>query len=159
MQLREGEQILKIFYPHVTPFVFYMLKVFVGIIPLFVFLFLVSFAIPKKWQIIGHTVLGIIFVLVVIYKSLVYWLDRLIVTNLRIVHVEWRHLTVRDEAEARIEDIQDIQTQEKGILSYFRIFDYGIIRMDTASSYTTIEFKNAPDPEGIRRFIYNVRNQ
>lgn len=101
----------------------------------------------------------IFFILVVLYKSLVYWLDRLVITDQRIVHVEWRNLAVRDEAEVRLRDIQDILTQEKGLLSYFKIFDYGTIRMDTASAYVALQFKNAPDPEGIRRFIYHVRNQ
>lgn len=159
MQIREGERILKIFYPHYTPFVFYMIKVLFGIIPLFVFLYILSFFISTKWYVIGNIVLVILFILVIIYKSLVYWLDRMVITNQRIVHVEWRNLAVRDEAEVRLQDIQDILTQEKGLLSYFKIFDYGTIRMDTASAYVALKFKNAPDPEGIRRFIYHVRNQ
>ncbi len=159
MQIREGEQVLKIFYPHYTPFVFYMLKVLLGILPLFLFLYFLSFFISTKWYVIGNLLLVLLFIIVVLYKSLVYWLDRLVITNQRIVHVEWRNLAVRDEAEIRLQDIQDILTQEKGLLSYFKIFDYGTIRMDTASAYVALQFKNAPDPEGIRRFIYHVRNQ
>ncbi len=131
----------------------------VGIIPLFMVLFVLKYLFSGMWYFIIYVLLIIIFALVVSYMSLMYWLDRLVVTNLRIVHVDWKHLTSRNESEAMLSDIQDIQTEEKGFLSYFKFFDYGTIRMDTASSYTTIEFKNAPDPEGIRRFIYQVRSQ
>jgi len=50
-------------------------------------------------------------------------------------------------------------TAEKGLLSYFSFFDYGQIRIDTASSHTTLTFEDAPNPEGIRQFIYHVRHQ
>jgi hypothetical protein len=159
MNIREGERILKIFYPHVTPFIFYILKAMLGVVPLFLFLFVFSFVFSSAWYFFIHIVLILLFGVIVGYMSLIYWLDRLVITNRRIVHIDWKNLTSRNESEALIADIQDVQTEEKGILSYFRSFDYGTIRMDTASSYTTIEFKNAPDPEGIRRYIYKIRNQ
>ena len=75
------------------------------------------------------------------------------------VYIDWEYLTVRNEAEALLNDIQDVQTEEKGLLSFFWIFDYGTLRLDTASSYVTIEFFDAPDPEGIRKFIYHIKTQ
>ncbi len=33
------------------------------------------------------------------------------------------------------------------------MFDYGVLRLETASSKTTIIFTEAPDPEGIKRFV------
>jgi hypothetical protein len=98
-----------------------------------------------------------LFALIIVYVALIYWLDKLIITNHRIIYIDWKYLTVRDESEALLNDIQDIQTEEKGILSTFAIFDYGLLRLDTASSYITIEFFQAPDPEGIRKFIYHVK--
>ena len=106
----------------------------------------------------ANLVVFLIFSLVIVYLSLIYWLDKLIVTNLRVVHVDWKYLTVRDEQEALLEDIQDVKTHELGFLSYFRVFDYGRIKIDTASSHVTLEFIDSPDPEGIRRYIYHVRN-
>ena len=55
--------------------------------------------------------------------------------------------------EALLYDIQDIHTQEKGVLSALYLFDYGVIRLETASSKTTIVFTEAPDPEGIKTFL------
>ncbi len=98
-----------------------------------------------------------VFSLVVIYQAIIFWLDRLVVTNMRIYQIDWKYLTVRSESEAMLSDIQDVRTAEKGVLSYFKILDYGMIRVETASSHVTLLFEDAPNPEGIRQFIYSVR--
>ncbi len=94
-----------------------------------------------------------------IFVALDYWLDKLVVTNQRIILINWQTLLARNESEAFLHDIQDIQTKEKGFLANFKIFDYGLFKLETASSQVTIMFDNAPDPEGIRRFVYHLRSQ
>lgn len=159
MQLREGERIVKVFHHHPTPFVFDVLKVIVGTFPFFLLLFLFESVLSTYWYVILHLVVFGLFSLVILYVSLIYWLDKLIITDARIIHIDWKYLTVRDEAEALLKDIQDIQTEEKGILSMFWIFDYGLLRLDTPSSYVTIEFKDAPDPENVRKYIFSLKQQ
>lgn len=159
MKLSEGEQILRIFHHHPTPFFFAISKVILGSFPFIFLIFLFKATMSDSVFLIANVVLLVIFSLVIIYVSLIYWLDKLVITNLRIVNVDWKYLTVRNEAEAMLVDIQDVLTYEKGWLSYFKAFDYGTLKLDTASSYTTLEFFNAPAPEEIRRFIYHVRNQ
>jgi len=159
MELREGEQILKIYHHHPTPFVFQILKAVLATLPFFFLLFILQTAFSSSAYVIAHLLVFAVFSLLVVYLSLIYWLDKLVITNLRIIHVDWKYLTIRDEAEALLDDIQDILTAEKGLLSYFSFFDYGQIRIDTASSHTTLTFEDAPNPEGIRQFIYHVRHQ
>jgi len=158
MDLREGEHVLKVYHHHPTPFVFDILKVIFGSFPFFFMLYLFSGIMSTKWFVIAHFIVFGIFALVIVYVSLIYWLDKLVITNKRVVFIDWKYLTVRDEAEAELDDIQDIQTEEKGLLSAFWVLDYGMLRLDTASSYITMEFPQAPDPEGIRMFLYHVRN-
>lgn len=57
-----------------------------------------------------------------------------------------------------LNDIQDIKTSEKGLISYIPFLDYGTFALETASAKTTILFEQAPDPEGIRQYIYHVRS-
>jgi hypothetical protein len=158
MQLREGERIIKVVHHHPTPFVLDVLKVILGSFPFFLMLFLFSPVLSTKWAVILHLMVFVLFTLVLIYISLIYWLDKVIITNDRIIHIDWKYLTVRDESEAFLKDIQDVQTEEKGILSRFWIFDYGLLRLDTPSSYVTIEFKDAPDPENVRQYIFSMKN-
>jgi hypothetical protein len=159
MQLREGEQIVKVFHHHPTPFVFDVLKVILGSFPFFLLLFLFTPILSLKWAVILYLMVFALFTLVLIYVALIYWLDKLIITNQRIIHIDWKYLTVRDESEAFLKDIQDVQTEEKGILSRFWVFDYGLLRLDTPSSYVTIEFLDAPDPENIRKHIFSLKQQ
>lgn len=157
MHLREGEQILKIYRHHPTPFVWQILVAIFGTLPFYLVLFLLQGSFSSGTFIIINLVILLVFALVVTYISLVYWLDKFIITNQRIVFVDWRLLSERDEAETFFHEIQEITTKEKGVFSYFRAFDYGNIAIETASAHVVIEFPNAPDPEGIRRYIYHIR--
>jgi len=105
----------------------------------------------------AHVIIIAIFTLILIYQSLIYWLDRLVITNQRIVHIDWKYLTVRDEHETELHDIQDISTKERGVLATFKVFDYGTFTVQTASRTSIIEFENAPDPEGIRQYVYTIK--
>ncbi len=159
MDLREGEEILRIYHHHPTPFVYDMLKVFVGAFPFFFLSYFFQSSLTTTQFFSLQVGIFVLFSLVIIYVSLIYWLDKLVITSERVVFINWRYLTIKDEAEAYIDDIQDIQTEENGVLASLWLFDYGMLRLDTASSYITIEFSEAPDPEEIRRFIYHLKKQ
>ena len=157
MELREGEKILKIYHHHPTPFVVDLLKIVAGSFPFFLLLYLFGSTMSIKAYIIAHLIVIGLFTLILIYQALVYWLDRLVITSQRIIHVDWKYLTKRDEYEAELNDIQDISTKEKGILAVFWMLDYGTFTLQTASHTSIIEFTEAPDPEGIRQFIYSIK--
>lgn len=157
MHLREGEQILKIYRHHPTPFVGQILVAILGTLPFYLVLFLMQESFSSQTFFIINLVILLVFGIVVAYISLVYWLDKFIITNQRIVFVDWRLLSERDEAETFFHEIQEITTREKGVFAYFSAFDYGSIAIETASAHVVIEFPNAPDPEGIRRYIYHIR--
>ncbi len=159
MELREGENILRIYHHHPTPYLFFVLKILTATFPFFLLLFILQNAISTKWYVLGHVIVLGFFAIVIAYYSLVYWLDKLVITNQRIIYVNWQYITVRNESEASLNDIQDIESHENGIFSYFWLLDYGFIIVETASSHTTIDFQNAPNPEGIRQYIYQVRVQ
>jgi hypothetical protein len=159
MQLREGEKIVKIYHHHLTPYLFDILKV----IAVFAVLWTLVLGMRDVFSsgvflIVNIALLGL-FIAIDVYLGLIYWLDRLVVTNFRVIYIDYKYLTVKDESTADLKDIQDIITHEKGILSRFKFFDYGTLKLDTPSSYVTLVFPDAPDPEGIRQLIYKVRNQ
>jgi hypothetical protein len=110
-----------------------------------------------KAYVIAHIVIISIFTLLIIYQSLIYWLDKLVVTNHRAIFIDWKFLTIRKEYEAELRDIQDIRTKERGVLAVFRFLDYGTFAVQTASHVSIIEFIDAPNPEGIRQFIYSIK--
>ena len=153
MQLQNGEKIIKIYHHHPFPFIIQIIKALGASLPFFLLLYLLSPSLNYEYTIIGIMVILALFTVVIIYLALIYWLDKVIITNKRIVHIDWKVLSQRDEGEALLSDIQDIQTKEKGILSAIYLFDYGLIRVETAASKATIIFTEAPDPEGIKKFL------
>lgn len=159
MDLRQGEYIQKVFHHHPTPFVFTLIKLVFFTVPFYLLLFILQTAFSPKVLMILNVVIFVIFALIVIYNALVYWLDKLVVTNLRIIFIDWRYLTIKKESEAMLDDIQEINTKENGILSKLWIFDYGTFTLQTASHKVTLTFEQAPDPESMRQYIYRVRKQ
>lgn len=153
MELQKGENIVKTYHHHPFPFIVQLVKALGASIPFFFFVYLISTALTYQQLIIANLIVIGLFSVVIIYLALIYWLDKLVITNKRIVHIDWEFLSKRDEGEALLYDIQDIHTREKGLLSALYLFDYGVIRLETASSKTTIMFTEAPDPEGIKAFL------
>lgn len=86
-----------------------------------------------------------------------YWMDRFMITDQRVIFSDYKFITVRQESQASIKDIQDITTKENGVFSRLRWLDYGLLRIETAASVSSIIFDNAPDPEGIRHYIFEIR--
>ena len=158
MHLREGEKILKIYHHHLTPFIFQLIKALFITIPFLLLVYVFQSVLSSKALIISLIVIFFMFILFCVYLALIYWLDKIIITNLRIIHVDWKYLTVKHESEVMINDIQDIQTKERGFWAHFKFFDYGSIKIDSPSSYVTIIFTQAPNPESIRQFIYHLRH-
>lgn len=94
--------------------------------------------------------------MVLLYDSGLYYLDRLVITNRRVLYIDWNGAFSNTEHEAELVDIQDVETREKGFISLLSFLDYGDFTVETASTRTTIHFPNAPDPEGIKHFIYHM---
>lgn len=159
MKLREDEQILRVYHHHPTPFVFNILKVLCLAVPVYFFVFALADALSRKAYFFLHLGFFVLFLAIVAYLSLIYWLDKLIVTSQRMIHIDWQYLSIRHESDLELKHIQDVLTNENGWLSHFKIFDYGKLFVDTASSSTAIEFDNAPNPEEMRRYIYHVKQQ
>lgn len=156
MHLDANEVILKIFYHHYTPFIYRLLKVFGAAMPFYflVYIFKDSFTFVQVFWL--HILILMFFSLVVIYVTLVFWLDRLVVTNKRLIFIDWQYLTLKSEYETELKDIQDITSIERGVFSILPIFDYGTIKIKTSSNQTVITFIEAPNPNGIKKLIQQI---
>ncbi len=156
MQLQEDESKIKTFFHH--PFPFFIKAVKIAIVS-FPFFFVASFfqgLLGPIEMFLIYVGIAAIFALFIGHEGLLYFMDRIIVTNKRVIHVDWKTLFEREETEAVLIDIQDIETSEMGILSRFKIFDFGTFHVETASSKASIIFYDATDPEGIKHFVYHL---
>lgn len=153
MHLRNGEVITKIIKRHRTPFFFKMAKVLLVTIPVYIGLVILKNEMGSWMFVILLCLVSVFVGIIILQISFDFLLDKLVITNRRVVWVDWKSLFKRSEHEAELIDVQDIETRETGILSKLHFFDYGLLEVETAASKTCIVFTDCPNPEGTKHFI------
>jgi hypothetical protein len=86
-----------------------------------------------------------------------YYLDVWIVTNERILNTEQKGLFDRVASELHLISIQDVTSEINGLLRTF--FDFGDVHIQTAGERARFEFKDIPDPEGVKQRILQLVEQ
>jgi uncharacterized membrane protein YdbT with pleckstrin-like domain len=156
MLFQENECCVKTYHHH--PFAFFVRAIDYMVVSL-PFFFVASFfsgVLSATQMMVVYLVIAAVFAFLLIYSLFFFYFDRLVITNRRIVHIDWEGAFRRFEHEAELNDIQDVGTVETGILSAIPFFDFGTFTLETASKNTTIVFRDAPDPEAIKHFIYHL---
>ena len=156
MRLSADERVLLVVYHHYMPFVFQILQLFMVTTPFYFFIYYLSPALSLKTAIILYLCLSVITLFIIAYLALIYWLDKLIITNKRVIFIDWKYLTVKVESEASLVDIQDVISIEKGVLTFLPMFRYGKLIIKTATQVANIEFPEAPRPSVLQKFIMRI---
>ncbi len=125
------------------------LVVCMALAPLILFPFLSRFLTLPIVVPVSYIVVGTAFWYVVTFgfglMSFLRWFFNIyIVTDKRIVDIDFLHLLYKEFSEARLERIQDISFKSGGILAAF--FDYGDANVQTAGEMPNIEFVAVPQP-------------
>lgn len=156
MKLQDNEQIVKVFHHHPTARIFRGLGIVLAGLPFFFCAWFFRGVLDSTQMFWVYMSVFLINFSILMYDSILYYLDRLIITNRRVLYIDWNGAFSNTEHEAELIDIQDIETREKGIFAFFSFLDFGDFTLETASTHTTIHFPSAPDPEGIKHFIYHL---
>jgi len=149
MILRNNEVILHTVYHHFIPY----------LSRLFYFSFLsVLFYLPVYYfyNLTVFLFVTIILILAFLYMSFIYWKDKLIVTNQRLIFINWISLTKVIETEIQLKDIQDISSFEKGVLRYFPLLCNGKIVIKSSAYNTDISFEEIGKPSKVKTFISKI---
>jgi membrane protein YdbS with pleckstrin-like domain len=117
------------------------------IIPVFASGFRLPFAVPAGYLIVVMAFWYLATVGFIIANFIHWYFNIYIVTNERIVDIDFLFLLYKKFSVADLSKIQDISYTEKGLLS--TIFDFGTVFVQTASEVPTIEFESVPHPERV----------
>lgn len=126
------------------------LVVFLTLAPIFFFPLLFRFLVLPFVVPVNYIVVGTAFWYVVTFgfalMSFLRWFFNIyIVTDKRIVDIDFVHLLYKEFSEARLDKIQDINYKSSGIFSVF--FNYGDAYVQTAGGdMPNIEFLSVPMP-------------
>lgn len=83
-----------------------------------------------------------------------WYYNAAIITNKRIVDIDFHQLLFKDIAETKFELVQDVSYQEIG--TFQNIFDYGHVLVQTAGTEETFEFYDLPHPAKVVELVESL---
>ncbi|MBT5346573.1 hypothetical protein HOJ01_03410 [bacterium] len=88
--------------------------------------------------------------------TLIYWLDKLIITNQRLIFINWISITNVHEREINLKDIQDIASFERGLIRFISVLSYGKIVIKSSAYKFDITFEEIGKANKVRTFITRI---
>jgi len=148
-----NEKILMVLRQHPIVNVRWMLIALVMILVPFTVLPLVPIfsVIPGQYQFFGF-IGWYLLTLAFIIESFLHWYFNLyIITDERIVDIDFYSLIYRSISSAKVENIEDTTATTKGVLG--AVFNYGDVTIQTAAEKREFEFASVPQPATVTKFI------
>lgn len=88
------------------------------------------------------------------FNFLAYFFNVGIVTNHRVIDVDFHAVIYKEETEARINKVEDITAKTGGYIA--SLFNFGNVFVQTAGNELNIEFANVPRPSDVVKIINSV---
>lgn len=126
--------------------------------PLFLQVFLPPLTFPPfRFQLLA-LVFWYLLALAFIFERFVSWLFNIyIVTNERVVDIDFPTLVYKEVTDAELGRIQDVTFRQAGVVRAF--FNYGDILVQTAGAVPNIEFLGVPRPGQVARTLQELREK
>jgi len=109
-----------------------------------------SFA-PLNFQIAGLMLWYLLISGFALEVFLVWFFSVYIITDERIIDVDFLSLIYKDISTAKIDKIEDITVITGGAIQ--SLFNFGTVNIQTAGANTEIEFENVPQPAKVSRLL------
>lgn len=150
----QDEQVFLILRAHPITQIPWLLNTLFGLI----ILIIMNFVLPNFLginQLLFLNVMVIIFLFSYIWLNfLLYFYNVGIVTNKRILDIDFYSILYREVTETRLSKVEDITSRTAGFFG--SLFNFGHVHVQTAGTETNIEFLNVPDPSMAVRIINNL---
>lgn len=113
--------------------------------------------IPLKFQMLGIMAWYLVSFAFAFEKFLSWYFDVFIVTDERVVDINFNNLLDKKFSEAKISMIQDITSRVSGVSQ--TLFNYGNVFIQTAAEVPEIHFELVPNPEKIIKVLQVLREE
>jgi hypothetical protein len=87
----------------------------------------------------------------VLESYLTWFYNVFIITDERVIDVDFVNLIYKNISAAKIQSIEDITTVMSGITS--SIFNYGTVKIQTAAAIVEFDFEDVPQPAKVTAFL------
>lgn len=112
---------------------------------------------PQNYQFIVSLGWYLIILSFVLENFLTWYFNVYIITDERIIDVDFYNLIYKDVSEADIEKIQDVSYRMGGVVR--TLFNYGDVFMQTAAEKPNFEFLAVPKPDRVVKLLQELRVQ
>lgn len=116
---------------------------------------LVSF--PVRFQLMFVIIWYMILAMYVFERFLSWFFNMTIITDERIIDVDFLNLTTKKVSDADIDKIQDVSFTNAGAVG--AIFNYGDVLVQTAAEIVEFVFERVPNPAGIANVLQRLRTE
>jgi len=86
---------------------------------------------------------------------IIWFFNVYIITDERLIDVDFHSLIYKDIASAKLDKIEDISAVTGGAIQ--SIFDFGTIKVQTAGSKVTIDFADVPHPSRVTKLLNELQ--
>lgn len=151
----KDEDIVLVVRSHWIKFVPFLIVAFVVIIlPLFFEMFLPTFTDNIVLSLALFLSCLTISLTVGVYAFVRWFYGVNIVTDKRIIDLDFTSVVSHSLAEARLRKIEDVTHKQTGVVG--SIFDVGTVYFQTAGATPEIEFDNIPRPRDVQKIVYQL---
>jgi len=89
-----------------------------------------------------------------IYSFLMWYYNVNIITDRRVIDIDFKSIFSHTSSEARLEKIEDVTSQQSE--SFTNILDIGTVHIQTAGTNAFIEFDNIPKPREVQDILSDL---
>lgn len=152
------EEIILVMRPHwFTNVSWIITTIFMLLVPTLIRFIPVWSGVPLRYQMLGILFWYMITLAFALEKFLSWYFDVYIITDERIVDIEFKNLLDKKFSEAKISLIQDVASNVRGISQ--TMFNYGDVLIQTASPIPVICFKKVPNPDKVIKVLQMMRQE
>lgn len=155
----EEEKIILLLRAHIiTNVPWILISIFLALVPMVIFPLALALGILPPVGLGMSVVLTLLWYLGIFtyaFLNALYWYFNVgIVTDERVIDIDWNSITHRDVATAQMSQVQDVREVQSGPLA--GIFDFGDVMAQTAGTEPNIEFLKVPHPQLVVRTIQEL---
>jgi membrane protein YdbS with pleckstrin-like domain len=112
---------------------------------------------PTRFQLVAIIIWYLLTVFIIFEKFLTWYFNVNIITDERIIDIDFTNLIYKEISDAKIDKIQDITYKMGGAVR--TLFHYGDVYIQTAGTEPNFEFLAVPNPEQVVKILNELREE
>ena len=152
----DGEEVILLLRRHpITQLKWILVVLLMVVAPLFLDDFPLIDFLPFRFQFIVILMWYLMIFAFILEKFLSWYFNVYIITDERVIDVDFYSLIYKEISDAEIENIEDVTVTQGGALQ--TIFNYGTVLIQTAAETPQFEFEDVPNPTLVAQVLQRLQ--